>query len=167
MKLIKVFMFSLLSFSFFILPTHASDQTSINKILIVVAMEMEAKPIIQKLNLKKIANAFPGLPMQAYAGRERDKDIFLVLNGKDPIHHVDSVATQPAVLATYLGIERFHPDLVISAGTAGGLKAKGSQSNDIYISEKIYFFDRRIGDNHEQYGLVGFPLRHLQILPIK
>jgi nucleoside phosphorylase len=143
---------------FYVMPGQAQavGKNGINKILLVVAMNKEASPIIKKLNLKKEADVFPGLPMQAYVGKYANKDIFLITNGKDPMYKVDNVGTQPAVLATYLGIEHFHPDLIINVGTAGGIAKNGAKLNDIYVSEKIYFYDRRIPDSYFQYGLGGY-----------
>lgn len=161
MQAIIMFIFILFSTLFVVLPAKAkqnqmAETTYARNILLVVAMRIEAAPIIKKLNLKKEAHIFSDLPLEVYTGTYANKNIYLVLNGKDPMYKVDSVGTQPAVLATYLGITRFHPDLVISIGTAGGTAEGGAKPNDIYISEKINFFDRRIGDVHAQYGLGGY-----------
>lgn len=51
-------------------------------------------------------------------------NVMVVHNGKDKNHTVDNVGTVPAALASYLAIQAFKPDLVISAGTAGGFKEK-------------------------------------------
>ncbi len=166
MKPIVTFIFTLFSLVFCALTVQAKpiysnilidgNQISANKILLVVAMSKEALPIIGKLNLKKLPDVFSGLPMQSYTGTYANKEIFLITNGQDPQYKVDNVATQPAVLATYLGITYFHPDLVISIGTAGGIVENGAHPNDIYVSQKIYFFDRRIGGEHTQYGFGGY-----------
>jgi len=127
------------------------------KILLVVAMSKEANPIMKAFDLHKLAGQFNGLPMQAYQGNYAGLDIVMITNGEDPINKVQNVGTQPAVLATYLGIEHFHPDLIISIGTAGGIKNKGAQLKQIYISTKNYFYSRRIpsAGSHE-YGLGGY-----------
>jgi 5'-methylthioadenosine nucleosidase len=157
-KLIITLIVTLFSMIFYTLPLHAKElnQNKVNKILLVVAMEIEASPIIKKLHLQNVPNVFSGLPMQGYVGKYANKDIFLITNGKDPMHKVDNIATQPAALATYLGIEHFHPDLVISIGTAGGIEENGAKKNDIYVSQKIYFLDRRIPDAHTEYGMGGY-----------
>ena len=51
----------------------------------------------------------------------------LVWNGKCAINGVDNVGTVAASLATYLAIQAINPDLVISAGTAGGFKSQVEQ----------------------------------------
>ena len=48
----------------------------------------------------------------------------LVWNGKCAINGVDNVGTVAASLATYLAIQAINPDIVISAGTAGGFKSQ-------------------------------------------
>ncbi len=136
---------------------QANETTAHKKILLVVAMDKEAKPIISQFHLHKLNRPFSNLPMQGYIGKYHHLDIFLVANGLDPINHVQNIGTQAATLSTYLGIEYFHPDLIISIGTAGGVAENGSQLKEIYASQKIYFFDRRIAlKGYHEYGLGGY-----------
>ncbi|CDZ79352.1 5'-methylthioadenosine/S-adenosylhomocysteine nucleosidase [Legionella massiliensis] len=133
------------------------DDKKIQKILIVVALDKEAKPIIAKLNLHKSQHHFDKMPMQGYVGKYANFDIFLITNGTDPLYNVQNIGTQPATLSTYLGISYFHPDLVINIGTAGGIAESGAQIGDIYISRKIYFIDRRMPNSgYSQYGFGGY-----------
>jgi len=70
---------------------------------------------------------------------------------------VHCVGTQAATLTTYLGFEYFHPDLIISIGTAGGVKQNHAALKDIYLSQKIYFYDRRLSfKGYHEYGLGGY-----------
>lgn len=146
-------------------PTQATVANSkIQKILIVVAMDTEANPIIQALQLRPLNHSFSNLPMRGYIGQQGKIKVLLMMNGQDPIHHVQNIGTEAATLTTYLGIDFFSPDLVISIGTAGGVVENHSRLTDIYFSEKIYFFDRRIPmKGYQAYGLgayhsVSFPL---------
>ena len=130
------------------LPNH------IKKILIVVAMEKEAKPIIASLKLKKLPHSFSNLPMQGYVGNYAKLAILLIINGQDPVTKVENVGTQAATLSAYLGINYLHPDLVINIGTAGGVEANGTKEKEFFISKTIYFYDRRIPfPKYEEYGL--------------
>jgi 5'-methylthioadenosine nucleosidase len=97
------------------------------------------------------------LPMQEYVGHYNNVDVTLITNGEDPVHHVQNVGTQAATLSTYLGIENSHPDFIISIGAAGGLEQNGAKEKEIYVSQKIYFYDRRIAakDYHE-YALGAY-----------
>lgn len=145
------------SFAQMIADDSYLSENHTHKIMFVVAMEAEAIPIIHTLNLHELTS-FSNLPIIAYQGKYNNLDVFLVLNGKDPKYGVQNVGTQAAALATYLGIEYFHPDLVISVGTAGGIRKNGANINDVYVSEKIYFYDRRIlGSRYHQYGLGAYP----------
>ena len=48
---------------------------------------------------------------------------------------------QQATLCTWEAIKKFNPDLIITAGTAGGLEEMGADIGDIYVStHKIWFF---------------------------
>jgi 5'-methylthioadenosine nucleosidase len=57
---------------------------------------------------------------------------------------VDNVGTVPAALATYLAVQAFSPDLVISTGTAGGFAARGAAIADVFLSTAMVNHDRRI-----------------------
>jgi 5'-methylthioadenosine nucleosidase len=54
------------------------------------------------------------------------------------------VATTAAAVSTYASIAHFKPDIVISAGTAGGFSELGASIGDVYISTKCIFHGRRI-----------------------
>ncbi len=155
----------LLSVSLYMTPVQAHeavDQTHLSqhhmkKVLLAVAMDTEASPIINTLDLKKSSHSFSNLPMQGYTGKYKNLDVFLILNGEDPMHKVQNVGTQPATLAAYLGIKHFHPDLVISIGTAGGVAENGAKIGDTYVSQKIYFYGRRIPiPGYTEYGIGGY-----------
>ena len=141
------------------LPAQATPSIHpIKKVLLVVAMDSEALPIIQSLGLKPIKHSFSDLPMRGYEGKLGNKEIVLIKNGEDPIHKVQNIGTQAATLSTYLGIEFFHPDFIISIGTAGAVPESGAGLMDIYLSHTIYFFDRRIPmKGYENYGRGAFP----------
>ena len=68
----------------------------------------------------------------------------MALNGKCPRFHVDNVGTTPAALATYLTVTTLKPDLVITAGTAGGFQRQGGVIGDVYLASGICHHDRRI-----------------------
>ncbi|KAI8533105.1 hypothetical protein RHMOL_Rhmol11G0270100 [Rhododendron molle] len=118
----------------------------ISTILIVVAMQTEALPIVNQLQLKEDLNSmFPkGIPWVRYHGTYKELDISIVWPGKDTVLGVDSVGTIPASLVTYVSIQALKPDLVINAGTAGGFKAKGATVGDTFLVSHVAFRDRRI-----------------------
>lgn len=73
-----------------------------------------------------------------YSGKHSGLDVHVVWSGHDNEHNVDLIGTVPASLATYLACQAFNPDLIISAGTAGGFKARVSRVCDFnsHISDK-------------------------------
>lgn len=142
----------------------AATHCKIKRVLFVVAMEKEAKPMIKILHLHSVGR-FDPMPMHAYRGKYNNLDVFLILNGKDPIYKVQNVGTQAAAVTTYLGIEKFHPDLVVSVGTAGAIVTKQVKPGTIYLSKKIYFYSRRIPGKDKQYGLGGYPSYSSKSLP--
>ncbi|WP_300668495.1 hypothetical protein [Desulfoluna sp.] len=133
----------------------------ISTIAVIMAMSEEAEPFIRAHGLQRADSVFDRqLPMDVFLGKVHGLDVSLVVCGKDPRFGVDSVGTQPATLSTYLAIERFKPDLLINAGTAGGFQAKGAEIGDVYVgSGCIRFHDRRIPlPGFEAYGVGSYPM---------
>jgi len=132
----------------------------IEKIVIIVAMQEEADPIIMKLNMQENnPDAFgfhPQLGLNVYHVNIQQKDVYLIVNGYDVIHNVDRVGTQAAALTAFTAIEKLHPDTLISAGTAGSLKA--AQVGDVFINRgRLIYHDRRISlGNFSAYGKGSF-----------
>ncbi|MGY0219929.1 phosphorylase family protein [Endozoicomonadaceae bacterium StTr2] len=110
----------------------------------IVALEKEAIPLISRFGLKPFAMPDPKLPCRAYTGRYKGLELSLVLCGKDPEYKVSCIGSVPAALATLEAIRCFQPELIINPGTSGAFGAKGSHIGQVYISQKIRFYDRRI-----------------------
>jgi hypothetical protein len=93
---------------------------------------------------------------------------------------VERVSVTPAAITTWEGIRRHKPDVVISAGTAGGIRSLGAVKRRVYISQspikyglrrttyRERYFDRLIdfrapGDdfsvtNYKCYGVGSYPV---------
>ncbi|MGM0532732.1 MAG: 5'-methylthioadenosine nucleosidase [Bacteroidota bacterium] len=116
-----------------------------NKITFIVAMESEARAIIQAFNLSEDPDFVPVMPMQAWTGSYEGMDISLVINGKDADTGLDLIGTQAATLATHFSVDCYKPALIINAGTAGAFKEKGADIGDVYLSrDYVVFHDRRV-----------------------
>ncbi|OIV97535.1 hypothetical protein TanjilG_12292 [Lupinus angustifolius] len=126
--------------------SHAENEEPISNILIVIAMQTEALPVVNKFNLTQDPQSpFPeGVPWVRYHGTYKDLNLNLIWPGKDPALGVDSVGTISSALVTYAAIQALQPDLIINAGTAGGFKARGASIGDIFIVSDCAFHDRRI-----------------------
>ncbi|KAK8518704.1 hypothetical protein V6N13_018024 [Hibiscus sabdariffa] len=122
------------------------EKHPISSILIIIAMQTEALPVVNKFQLVENPHSlFPeGVPWVHYHGTYKDIIINLVWPGKDLTLGVDSVGTVSASLVTYASIQALQPDLIINAGTAGGFKAKGAGIGDIFLASHVAFHDRRI-----------------------
>ena len=81
---------------------------------------------------------------RTYSGKVGQIQVHVAHNGKCEKFEVDKVGTNAATLTTYLAIQAFKPDLVISAGTAGGFKARGAEIADVFVSTAVQNHDRRI-----------------------
>jgi nucleoside phosphorylase len=129
-------------------------------ISVLMAMKGEAQPLIDRLRLDKDEPAFAnGLPFERFIGHFERLQLSLVTSGTDKRYHVDNVATVPAALMAYLAIEKNGPDLIINAGTAGGVAAKGCRIGDVYLSSGDFVFhDRRIPlPGFTEYGRGCYP----------
>ena len=112
--------------------------------------------MVKSLNLSKDnPPAIPGpAPCVTYSGSDWGAAIHLVCFGKCRETGMDNVGTVPASLATYLAIQTFSPDLVISTGTAGGFASRGAAIADVFVSTAMLNHDRRIPiPGFDAYGL--------------
>ncbi|KAM7470899.1 hypothetical protein LguiA_009082 [Lonicera macranthoides] len=128
------------------MASSSSDNRPISTIVIVIAMQTEALPLVDKFQLSEDQNSvFPkGVPWIRYHGVYKDLNINIIWPGKDTALGVDSVGTVSASLVTYASIQALQPDLIINAGTAGGFKAKGACIGDVFLASEVAFHDRRI-----------------------
>ena len=132
---------------------------SVKSILLVVAMQAEADPILTALGVEG-----PGTPLELplppiyYTATRSGIKIHLVVNGQDPVYKLDSFGTDAATLSTYLGIRKFSPDLVMSTGVAGGFKTL-AKIGDVFLSKcSVRYFDRRVSittPDYQDYA-IGF-----------
>jgi 5'-methylthioadenosine nucleosidase len=165
LKLYQPFFIALIYINTFCQAANVYAKPPISKVLIVVAMKEEARPLIQLLHLSPATAPDPSLPMEVYTGRNHKFHIELIIPGTDPNHGVENVGTQAAVLTTYLGINQFHPDLVINVGTAGGRAETGVKIGEIYLSSNIYFFNRRfISRAYQLYGIGAYSSMNTEAL---
>jgi nucleoside phosphorylase len=135
---------------------------NVKSILLVIAMQGEADPILGALGINE-----PGTPLELplpplfWATTFSGLNVHLVVNGQDPIYNLDSFGTDAATLSTYLGIKAFSPDLVISAGVAGGFKSQ-AQIGDVYLSKcSMRYFDRRVSitsPDYQHYAIGFYPV---------
>jgi 5'-methylthioadenosine nucleosidase len=143
---------------------------AIKRVVLIVAMEQEATPFIHKHDLQQMQPSpfMTGMQMVCYSGHiiNNSIEVFLVWTGRDKRYNVNNVATTAASVATYASIHAFEPDLVLSAGTAGGFAAVGATVGDVYISTKCVFHNRRIpsGTDYEEYGFGHFRSPPLPLL---
>lgn len=114
-------------------------------ITLIVAMEAEAKPVIETLNLEEDASFCPQMPMRSWTGQFEGIKLSLVINGKNPDTNLDLIGTQAATLAADYAIRHYSPQLIINFGTAGAFGENGSQIGDVYLSrDYVVFHDRRV-----------------------
>lgn len=124
----------------------------IRVILVLIAMEAEAKPFIESLQL--VEETIEMGVCRAYKGIVGNLTIVAVIHGKDIRHAVDNVGTVPAAVSTYIAVSTYKPDLIINAGTAGGFQRVSGRIGDVYICNTFNNHDRRINmPGFVEYGV--------------
>jgi nucleoside phosphorylase len=139
----------------------------LKKILILVAMQSEAKPIIDRLNLNLMSHTSDiDLPFQYFTTVNSEQEIILIVSGTDPRYGVDNIGTQASTLMAYVGIAQFNPDLVISAGTAGGFSERGAKIGTVYLSDREFVFhDRHVPlPGFAEQGIGHYPALNVRAL---
>mmetsp|Transcript_4257 Transcript_4257/g.8886 ORF Transcript_4257/g.8886 Transcript_4257/m.8886 type:complete len:283 (-) Transcript_4257:226-1074(-) len=155
------------------------------RIVLSIAMEQEAAPIVNHLGLESDENFFPpAAPFTAHRGvygEDENCQITVVTSGKDTVYGtgVDNVGTVPAGLSTFLALEKLKEEggedgaegvILINAGTCGGFGAAGASIGNVYITTDSLSHDRRIPlGPFEEYGIgklastnTGGLLEHLE-----
>ena len=93
----------------------------------------------------------PGAPMVAWAGAHGSMLLRVVWCGHDARFGTNCVCTTAAAVACYAAVGALFrgappPELVISAGTAGGFAASGARLGDVYLGSKCVFHARRMSN---------------------
>ena len=132
------------------------------KILIVMAMEAEAMPIIEKLGLEKLPkndklhSCFP-----RFKGVFEGKEIIISLNGKSKEYGVDRIGTEYAALNTQSAIIEFFPDLIINAGTCGAFSADAKIADIITTDRPAMYHDHRVPiEGFDEFARGHYPTVH-------
>ncbi|MCO7227083.1 hypothetical protein [Pleionea sp. CnH1-48] len=118
----------------------------IKRVAVLMAMEEEAQPIIDALGLSENSHKLdPLLPMKIFDGMLGSLEVSVVVSGKDSRYDVDNIGTQAATLSAFATIKNLTPDIIISAGTAGGFASRGADIGTVYLSDQHFVFhDRRV-----------------------
>ena len=134
----------------------------IRTVAVIMAMRAEARPLLDEIraNERELPETAGPLPFQWYDARVGGLNAVVAVNGTDRRHGVDGIGTQAAALNAYVTMLHRRPDLVISAGTAGGWAHHGTQIGDVFVSrDRVVFHDRRIQlPGFDQYGVGSYPV---------
>ena len=133
----------------------------IRTVAVIMAMRAEARPLLEHIraNERELPETVGPLPIQWHDARVGGLNVVVAVNGPDRRRGVDEIGTQPAALNAYITMFHRRPDLVISAGTAGGWTRHDTHVGDVFVSrDRFVFHDRRITlPGFEQYGIGSYP----------
>lgn len=142
-----------------------TDMQSVSCVTILMAMQAEADPLIERLGLQLAQAPFAkSMPMAFYQGSRSEIKIALITSGIDSQHGVDLIGPVPATLSASLACDHTESDIIFSAGTAGGFAAKGAAIGSVYVSdEKAIFHDREVPlPGFDESGLGHFPVLNVR-----
>jgi len=74
------------------------NDKEISRVLVLIAMEAEARPLLDALQLSKLPSTVPFAAFEIYQGEYKGKTVTVVTNGKDTRFNVDNVGTTPGTL---------------------------------------------------------------------
>ena len=133
----------------------------IRTVAVIMAMRAEARPLLEHIRAteRELPETVGPLPIQWHDARVGGLNVVVSVNGPDRRRGVDEIGTQPAALNAYVTMVHRRPDLVISAGTAGGWTRHDTHVGDVFVSrDRFVFHDRRITlPGFEQYALGSYP----------
>lgn len=142
--------------------------TAVERVLLVVAMNAEARPLVKALELVEEGCFCPPARCESYVGRRGGMEVRLVTCGTCATHGVDNCGTVPAALTTYLALEKYRPQLVLNVGTAGGFRQEGGCIGDVYLAHATAHHDRRIPlPGFDKYGVGHHELMDASVLRTK
>jgi len=123
-----------------------STQPRLRRICLLMAMQAEAQPIIDAYQLcEQPERLDTKLPMRCFEGDVGQLQLSLLVSGLDPRFQVDNIGSEAAALMAYQAVSRLQPQLLISAGTAGGFAARGAAVGTVYLSDaKFIYHDRHV-----------------------
>lgn len=121
------------------------SKTIIQHIAILMAMQGEAEPFMRHFGFTEQPGLLcPALPFRCFQKEINQLRVSLVTSGIDSRHGVDNIGCEPATLMAHESISKLAPDVLISAGTAGGFANKGAQIGTVYASAKYFVFHDRL-----------------------
>lgn len=127
-------------------------------IVVIMAMRAEAEPLMQRLGAVSVPLETP-LPLQAFQCEIDGCVVTVMVNGRHPRLGVDLIGTDGATISSMFAITTFDPDLVITAGTAGGRRSETMNIGDVVLArERFVYHDRRIPlPGFQELGVGSFP----------
>lgn len=129
-------------------------------VVVQFAMAGEAAPLLARGRYHALPPE-PAYGFTVHEGHTALGDALVVaIADAHPRFGVDRVGTVPAALLAHLLIERHAPAALISAGTAGGFRARGGAVGDLFLGvDHVVFHDRRIPmPGFEAMGPGHFPV---------
>ncbi len=139
------------------------DETKIKKVLYIIVMEQESKDIIGKCKFEldeSFTNKHKNI-LQAYTSTYiSGLTVHLLWPIYDPLHQIGVFGTEIAFLLTYLGVQHYAPDLVISFGYAGSNGLFPTKLGDVCIADKtgIYHRNQMLIEPFKPFSTGNYPL---------
>ena len=137
--------------------TGMAQERRVHRVAVMIPMKAEAAPVADELGLEEQEeSSIPSpLPAKVYKGQLSDgsAEVFVVHNGTSERYGVDHIGAYMSSLSTYAVCQHIKPNIVISAGTAGGFSERGGNVGDTYLASEFRCHDSRIPlEGFDKYG---------------
>lgn len=139
----------------------------VKNVTIIMAMKDESKGVIDSLEMIENVDVLnPKLPMRCFQKTLGGLNISLVVNGVDDRYQADYIGSEAATLSAYEAVSKLRPDIIISAGTAGGFKGQGAEIGTVYLSgDKFIYHDRHVPlDGFKDSAIGHYPALDISML---
>ncbi len=139
--------------------TAESVEKKVDVIAMIAAMESEGHALAKHLGFEETEVGFPPqFGLRTFSGTVNDKQVFIVINGDDQFNKMPGIGSTEAVITASMVVTYLRPDIIISAGVAGGYADVGARIGDVYITQKAMFHDRKIPlESLAQFGQGLYP----------
>ena len=114
--------------------------SKINKFLSIIVMKQECEMIIEKdeylpdENFNKLHSQVATAYVKKFTFDQKEVDGIIITGTVDKLHKLSPVGCETAYLLSYLGVQYYKPDVLISIGYAGSTGYQKMKLGDVVIS---------------------------------
>lgn len=140
------------------IPASITVKRPTQNLVVLTAMDFEGHTLAKGLQLKPFkSDFFNKYGAELFYKKLAGVDVFLVINPGNR-NQVNNVGTIAAAQATTLALEHLKPDVIVSAGVAGGYADTGAKIGDVYCAREVMLHGHTIPlESYKKFGQTVYP----------